>query len=62
MNNKLVTAVLCFGSHICNQADRIRVNFRLNHTVLVPSDDVMLAGLTDKKAGAEGQYQAAVGQ
>ncbi len=26
------------------------------------SDDVMLAGLTDKKAGAEGQYQAAVGQ
>ncbi len=30
-NNKLVTAVLCFGSHICNQAARIRVNknFRL---------------------------------
>jgi hypothetical protein len=27
MNNKLVTAVLCFGSHICNQAARIRVNF-----------------------------------
>jgi hypothetical protein len=34
----------------------------MNHTVLVSSDDVMLAGLTDKKAGAEGQYQAAVGQ
>ncbi len=26
MNNKLVTAVLCFGSHFCNQAARIRVN------------------------------------
>ncbi len=26
MNNKLVTAVLCFGSHICNQATRIKVN------------------------------------
>jgi hypothetical protein len=25
MKNKLVTAVLCFGSHICNQAARIRV-------------------------------------
>jgi hypothetical protein len=23
MNNKLVTAVLCFGSHICNQAGRL---------------------------------------
>ncbi len=28
MNNKLVTAVLCFGSHICNQAARIRVKRR----------------------------------
>jgi hypothetical protein len=27
MNNKLVTAVLCFGSHICNHAVRIRVNW-----------------------------------
>jgi hypothetical protein len=26
MNTKLVTAVLCFGSHIGNQAARIRVN------------------------------------
>jgi hypothetical protein len=26
MNNELVTSVLCFGSHICNQAARIRVN------------------------------------
>jgi hypothetical protein len=25
MNNKLVTSVLCFGSHVCNQAARIRV-------------------------------------
>ncbi len=25
MNNKLVTAVLCFESHICNQVARIRV-------------------------------------
>ncbi len=25
MNKNLVTAVLCFGSHICNQATRIRV-------------------------------------
>jgi hypothetical protein len=25
MNNKLVTEVLCFGSHICKQAARIRV-------------------------------------
>jgi hypothetical protein len=26
VNNKLVTAVLCFGNNICNQAVRIRVN------------------------------------
>jgi hypothetical protein len=26
MNDKNVIAVLCFGSHICNQAARIRVN------------------------------------
>jgi hypothetical protein len=26
MNEKLIIAVLCFGSHICNQATRIRVN------------------------------------
>jgi hypothetical protein len=26
MNDKLIIAVLCFGSHICNQAARIRVN------------------------------------
>jgi hypothetical protein len=26
MNDKLVTAVLCFGTHICNQAARTRVN------------------------------------
>jgi hypothetical protein len=26
MNDKLVIAVLCFGSHICNQAPKIRVN------------------------------------
>jgi hypothetical protein len=25
MNDKIVIAVLCFGSHICNQAARIRV-------------------------------------
>ncbi len=30
LNNKLVTAVLCFGSHICNQAVRIRVNMKFN--------------------------------
>jgi hypothetical protein len=26
INDKLVKAVLCFGSHICNQAAMIRVN------------------------------------
>jgi hypothetical protein len=32
MNNKLVTAVLCFGSHICNQAARIRVKKTIDET------------------------------
>jgi hypothetical protein len=36
MNNKLVTAVFCFGSHICNQAARIRVkqNMPLRFTAM----------------------------
>ncbi len=36
MNNKLVTAVLCFGGHICNQAARIMVNIRLIILYLCP--------------------------
>jgi hypothetical protein len=41
MNNKLITAVLYFGSHICNQAARIRVNnksYPAQESVSVQSD------------------------
>jgi hypothetical protein len=31
INDKLVTAVLCFGSFICNQAARIRLIDRNEH-------------------------------
>jgi hypothetical protein len=35
MNDKLVIAVLCFGSHICNQAARIRVTISSGLNLLV---------------------------
>ncbi len=43
INNKLVTAVLCFRSHICNQAARIRVTnfFSVKKNCL--SNKIMLA-------------------
>ncbi len=36
MNDKLVIAVLCFGSHICNQAAKIRVKtLHFSHEAII---------------------------
>jgi hypothetical protein len=38
VNNELVTAVLCFGSHICNQAARIRVK---HNSIMFEDEDIL---------------------
>ncbi len=40
MNNKLASAVLCFGSHICIQAARIRVKTIFYWLGLVKLDSI----------------------
>jgi hypothetical protein len=41
MNDKLVIAVLCFGSYICNQAARIRVKMQKPFVMLLKNADFL---------------------